>query len=199
MLLWQFRSPVGGFRGAAGDARGGTHIAQALHGLLNDAVELHGRIARSVGCEHLLRTNGQPHLYPHEAAMAADAGAWSSRLLKPLGLKVPLQTQRGYHLQYAQLRDTLSRVVVLADRRVFINPMQEGLHIGGTVEIDSIEHPPRPAGVLSSGLLMAGTCFALVEAWRSSTVAGLQCLVCYRGSDVAPARGAGARPGAFRP
>lgn len=56
---------------------------------------------------------------------------------------MPLQSQRGYHLQYPGLRDTLNRVVVLADRKVFINPMQDGLRIGGTVEIDSLERPMR--------------------------------------------------------
>jgi D-amino-acid dehydrogenase len=35
----------------------------------------------------------------------------------------------------------LSRIVVLADRKVFLNSMREGLRIAGTVEIDSIDRP----------------------------------------------------------
>src|SRR5699024_2621816 len=27
------------------------------------------------------------------------AGAWSQRILEPLGVKVPLETERGYHMQ----------------------------------------------------------------------------------------------------
>ncbi|WP_229722492.1 NAD(P)/FAD-dependent oxidoreductase [Xylophilus rhododendri] len=71
------------------------------------------------------------------------AGAWSAELLRTLQIKAPLQTQRGYHLQYPEIDGLLSRVVVLADRKVFINPMLGGLRVGGTVEIDALDEPPH--------------------------------------------------------
>jgi D-amino-acid dehydrogenase len=70
-----------------------------------------------------------------------SAGAWSGKLLERLGYKIPLISQRGYHVQVAHAGLSLSRIVVLADRKVFINPMREGLRIAGTVEIDSIDRP----------------------------------------------------------
>jgi D-amino-acid dehydrogenase len=78
------------------------------------------------------------------------AGAWSSRLLAPLGVRLALESQRGYHLQFLGARDVVSRTVVLADRKVFVTPMEEGLRVGGTVEIAGLRAPPdaRRAAVL---------------------------------------------------
>lgn len=72
------------------------------------------------------------------------AGAWSRRLLDPLGLRLALESQRGYHVQFQGGRDTVSRTVVLADRKIFVTPMEDGLRVGGTVEIGGLEHPPDP-------------------------------------------------------
>jgi D-amino-acid dehydrogenase len=72
------------------------------------------------------------------------AGAWSRDLLAPLGIRLALESQRGYHLQFQGGRQTVSRTVVLADRKVFITPMEEGLRVGGTVEIGGLIAPPDP-------------------------------------------------------
>jgi D-amino-acid dehydrogenase len=80
--------------------------------------------------------------------LVVSAGAWSGKLLAGLGLHVPLQTQRGYHVQLTTAQRPISRIVVLADRKVFINPMERGLRIAGTVEIDSMERPPNPRRAL---------------------------------------------------
>ncbi|VTU28777.1 D-amino acid dehydrogenase small subunit [Variovorax sp. PBL-H6] len=72
------------------------------------------------------------------------AGAWSRRLLDPLGVHLALESQRGYHVQFQGGRGTVSRTVVLADRKIFVTPMEEGLRVGGTVEIGGLERPPDP-------------------------------------------------------
>jgi D-amino-acid dehydrogenase len=69
------------------------------------------------------------------------AGAWSGRLLEPLGVRLALESQRGYHVQFDGARNTVSRTVVLADRKVFVTPMEQGLRVGGTVEIGGLERP----------------------------------------------------------
>ncbi len=71
------------------------------------------------------------------------AGAWSRRLLDPLGVRLALETQRGYHVQF-QGPAPVTRTVVLADRKVFLTPMEEGLRVGGTVEIGGLDAPPNP-------------------------------------------------------
>ncbi|HEY8049363.1 MAG TPA: FAD-dependent oxidoreductase [Ramlibacter sp.] len=79
------------------------------------------------------------------------AGAWSRELLSRVGIAVPLESQRGYHAQFDGARDTVTRTVVLADRKVFVTPMEEGLRVGGTVEIGGLSAPPdeRRAAVLA--------------------------------------------------
>ncbi|WBY03913.1 FAD-dependent oxidoreductase [Ramlibacter tataouinensis] len=115
-----------------------------------------GRIARA-DVSGLAQRQGRWQL---RAAGAADgrafdhvvvaAGAWSRALLAPLGVRLALESQRGYHAQFAGGRDLVSRTVVLADRKVFVTPMEEGLRIGGTVEIGGLAAPPdeRRAAVL---------------------------------------------------
>lgn len=61
------------------------------------------------------------------------AGAWSKRLLTPLGYKVPLDTERGYHLMLDK-QQVLSRPVASAERKFIMTPMQSGLRLAGTVE-----------------------------------------------------------------
>jgi D-amino-acid dehydrogenase len=77
-------------------------------------------------------------------AVVLAAGAWSARLLRPLGLRVPLETQRGYHVMLQDAGITLQRPVVPADRKAFITPMEGGLRIAGTVEFGGLEAPPTP-------------------------------------------------------
>jgi D-amino-acid dehydrogenase len=79
------------------------------------------------------------------------AGAWTPRLLRPLGVRLNLESQRGYHVQFQGASATVSRTVVLADRKVFVTPMEEGLRVGGTVEIGGLARPadPRRAQVLA--------------------------------------------------
>jgi len=72
------------------------------------------------------------------------AGAWSARLLRPLGIRVPLETQRGYHVILPDAGISLQRPVVPADRKAFITPMEGGLRIAGTVEFGGLEAPPTP-------------------------------------------------------
>jgi D-amino-acid dehydrogenase len=78
------------------------------------------------------------------------AGAWSADLLRPLGLRVPLESQRGYHMHIGEPGVTLSRPVVLTDRKIFMTPMETGLRIAGTVEFGGLSMPPteRRAGML---------------------------------------------------
>lgn len=70
------------------------------------------------------------------------AGAWSAQLLRPLGMKIPLESQRGYHVQFADPNVSISRTVALADRKVFITPMESGLRAAGTVEFGGLKRPP---------------------------------------------------------
>jgi D-amino-acid dehydrogenase len=70
------------------------------------------------------------------------AGAWSHSLLAGLGYRIPLETQRGYHVTLADSGIRLSRTVVAADRKIFASPMETGLRLAGTVEFGGLGRPP---------------------------------------------------------
>lgn len=80
----------------------------------------------------------------HADTVVIAAGAWSAQLLKPLGLRVPLETQRGYHVMLPDPGVRVSRPVVPADRKVFLTPMEEGLRVAGTVEFGGLKRAPTP-------------------------------------------------------
>lgn len=109
-----------------------------------------GGTIRQEGVEALLTTGGRiGGVRTARETLTADAvvlaaGAWSARLLAPIGIRVPLETQRGYHVMLPDAGITLQRPVVPADRKAFISPMEGGLRLAGTVEFGGLEAPPTP-------------------------------------------------------
>ncbi|WP_051609386.1 NAD(P)/FAD-dependent oxidoreductase [Fodinicurvata fenggangensis] len=69
-------------------------------------------------------------------------GAFSLELARPLGDKVPLETERGYHCMLLQPELTLNRPTSDMERKYFATSMEEGLRVAGTVEIAGLEAPP---------------------------------------------------------
>lgn len=72
------------------------------------------------------------------------AGAWSRPLALSAGHKVPLDTERGYHLMMPQ-QSGLKRPVASFDRKFIITPMDGGTRLAGTVEFGGLEAPMSPA------------------------------------------------------
>lgn len=77
------------------------------------------------------------------------AGAWSRPLAASLGYRVPLDTERGYHitLPWTQAGAALagarpSRPIASAERRVIVTPMAMGLRMTGTLELGGLQLPP---------------------------------------------------------
>ncbi|MBI3376643.1 MAG: FAD-dependent oxidoreductase [Betaproteobacteria bacterium] len=71
------------------------------------------------------------------------AGAWSHRLAARFGDRIPLETQRGYHVTMAKPGVKAQRMVNWVRRRVFATPMEMGLRVAGTVEIAGLEAAPN--------------------------------------------------------
>jgi glycine/D-amino acid oxidase-like deaminating enzyme len=76
------------------------------------------------------------------AAVVVAGGAWSRALLDPLGLRIPLETERGYHLQLGVPSTKIEIPIIYKARGVAITPMAEGLRLAGTVEIAGLDAPP---------------------------------------------------------
>ncbi len=72
------------------------------------------------------------------------AGAWSRPLAAMLGTRVPLDTERGYHVMLPPQPFELPCPVTPGDLRFCITPMANGLRAAGTVEFAGLAAPPDP-------------------------------------------------------
>lgn len=70
------------------------------------------------------------------------AGAWSRPLAHQLGYRVPLDTERGYHLMLPQPGVGLSRPLVSFERSFVMTPMEQGMRLAGTVELAGMKAAP---------------------------------------------------------
>ena len=68
-------------------------------------------------------------------------GAFSKKLTDKLNEKIPLDTERGYHIHFKNYSKLLSRPVVWSDRGFGITPMEQGLRVVGTVEFGGLDNP----------------------------------------------------------
>ncbi|RMI15236.1 FAD-binding oxidoreductase [Pseudoroseomonas wenyumeiae] len=69
-------------------------------------------------------------------------GAWSGQLLEPLGIRVPLETERGYHVMLANPSIDLRYPILHKSRSFGMTPMEHGIRVAGTVEIAGLEAAP---------------------------------------------------------
>mgnify|MGYP001487838981 FL=1 len=67
------------------------------------------------------------------------SGAFSKRLTDNLGEKIPLDTERGYHVHFKHCDHLLSRPVIFSNRGFGITPMEQGLRVVGTVEFGGLD------------------------------------------------------------
>ncbi|MGF2529619.1 NAD(P)/FAD-dependent oxidoreductase, partial [Ralstonia pseudosolanacearum] len=98
------------------------------------------------------------------------AGAWSMRLGARLtGVRIPLDTERGYHAMLRAPTVQPSRPVMDCERKFIATPMEDGLRIAGTVEIGGLDIPPdfRRADTLTrhGQALFPGLAFTGDSAW----------------------------------
>ena len=69
-------------------------------------------------------------------------GAWTRELLDPLGIKVPLESERGYHAMMPSPNLTLKIPMSIKNRGFGLTSMEEGLRAGGTVEFGGLQAAP---------------------------------------------------------
>ncbi len=76
-------------------------------------------------------------------AVIMAAGAWSTKLVKPLGVRVPMIAERGYNATLPHNGVDLKIPITAADSYVVLSPMEDGLRVCGMAEYASIETPPN--------------------------------------------------------
>ncbi len=137
------------------------------HGFTRNPEQLVKALARSFqqnGGEILLRevrdielTDGHPSaLITHKDRLKLDklviaAGVWSRHLAAKLDREVPLQSERGYHIEVSAPGIKLNNPVMFAEGKLVATPMSDGIRFAGLVEFGSLDAEPN--GAFASRLL----------------------------------------------
>lgn len=89
---------------------------------------------------------------PCDTAVLA-AGIWSKELMKKLGLKIPLEVERGHHLQFVNPSQNLRIPLMIGKFKFAATPMATGLRCAGTVELGGLDKTPSkaPLAILRKG------------------------------------------------
>ncbi len=111
-------------------------------------------IARENGRVTGVRAGGET--IPCDAAVLAT-GVWSGPLAKSLGVNVPLETERGYHLELWEPSVMPRAPVMVASGKFVATPMEGRLRLAGIVELGGLDAPPSraPLRLLERGIRAA--------------------------------------------
>lgn len=72
-------------------------------------------------------------------------GVWSAPWMKKLGIKVPLETERGYHIVFRDPEGAPKAPAMIASGKFVATPMQRGLRCAGIVEFGGLDAGPSKA------------------------------------------------------
>ena len=78
-----------------------------------------------------------------EAVLAT--GVWSKPMMAKLGLNVPLEAERGYHIVFEDATGGPSRPTMIASGKFVATPMEQGVRCAGIVEFGGLEAGPSKA------------------------------------------------------
>jgi D-amino-acid dehydrogenase len=74
--------------------------------------------------------------------LVVAAGAWSARLLQPLGIDLPLEAERGYHLILKNPGVVVNNSIMETDAKFVASSMDAGVRCAGTAEFAGLDAPP---------------------------------------------------------
>lgn len=73
------------------------------------------------------------------------AGVWSGPLARKLGVSVPLESERGYHLELVEPSAMPKSPVMVASGKFVATPMEGRIRLAGIVEFGGLDAPPSRA------------------------------------------------------
>lgn len=76
------------------------------------------------------------------SSVVLSLGAWSPGLLEPLGIRMPLMAERGYHIEFPDPGITLTHSIMDVDRKVVASSMENGMRLAGLAEFAPVDAPP---------------------------------------------------------
>ena len=71
------------------------------------------------------------------------AGAWSHLLARQFGDRIPLETERGYNTTLPKTAFDVKRQLIFSGHGFVVTPLEEGLRVGGAVELGGLHRPPN--------------------------------------------------------
>ncbi len=71
------------------------------------------------------------------------AGAWSAELLQTIGVYVPLEAERGYHLIFSEPGISLENSIMDGDKKFVVSSMEMGVRSAGTAEFSGLHSKPN--------------------------------------------------------
>ena len=80
-------------------------------------------------------------------------GAFSKKLTDQVDEKIPLDTERGYHVHFKGHDHLLSRPVIFLNRGFGITPMEPGLRVVGTVEFGGLNNPISKKRIINTTMV----------------------------------------------
>ena len=86
----------------------------------------------------VLRSESQRFIFDK---LVIACGAFSKNLTDKLHEKIPLDTERGYHVHFKDYDYLISRPVIYLNRAFGMTPMEQGLRVVGTVEFGGLKNP----------------------------------------------------------
>jgi D-amino-acid dehydrogenase len=99
----------------------------------------------------ILRENGQvTGLRTAGETIACDTvilatGVWSKPMADMLGLNVPLESERGYHIELWEPNFMPRGPIMIASGKFVVTPMEGRLRLAGVVELGGLKAPPSRA------------------------------------------------------
>lgn len=109
-----------------------------------DSIEVADGRVKSVGGDGRRFEGGQ---------FVLAGGSWTPRMLRLIGVKLPLQAGKGYSLTLPNPPQTPQLCSIFAEAKVAITPMGGKLRFGGTMEVGGLDlsiNPARVRGIVKS-------------------------------------------------
>lgn len=120
-------------------ANGGAFNQQSVLGIGDNNIINLGAVRRSRLLPLILRVSGNAAVCADKIVIAA--GALSKRIAGAGLENLPLDTERGYHVQFAGCQSLLTAPVGWDEAGFYAIPMAQGLRFAGTVEIAGLDQP----------------------------------------------------------
>jgi len=94
-------------------------------------------------------TDGKPSgvvtdrgIYPLNKVVVAG-GAWSAKLAEQLGHEIPLESERGYHVELPNPGIELNAPIMFSAGKLVATPMENGIRFAGLVEFGGLKADPN--------------------------------------------------------